>query len=59
MADNKAKRGPADRRQVAGGETYEVAYAARKFEKSKEEILKAIEKVGNDREKLKKYFGKK
>ena len=30
MADNKSKRGAADRRQVAGGEGYEVNYFARK-----------------------------
>ncbi|WP_318012752.1 MULTISPECIES: DUF3606 domain-containing protein [unclassified Mesorhizobium] len=30
MADNKSKRGAADRRQVSGGEGYEVNYFARK-----------------------------
>lgn len=57
MADNKAKRGQADRQKVAGGEGYEVAYAARKFGVKQEEVRAAIKKVGNSREKLKKHFG--
>lgn len=58
MADNKKKQGKADDRKVAGGQTYEVGYAARKFGATQEEVRQAIKKVGNDREKLRKHFGK-
>ena len=30
MPDNKSRHGPADRRRVAGGETYEAGYFSRK-----------------------------
>ena len=52
MADNKSKRGAADRRQVAGGEGYEVNYFARKHGISKDQAKGLIKKIGNDREKL-------
>jgi hypothetical protein len=52
MADNKKKTGKADRRTVAKNEGYEVAYFARKHGITKEQALKLIDKVGNDREKL-------
>jgi len=52
MADDKTKRGAADRRKVAAGEGYEVSYFARKHSISKEQALKLIAKVGNDRAKL-------
>jgi hypothetical protein len=52
VADNKVKRGAADRRQVASGEGYEVRYFARKHGISKDEAEQLIKKVGNDREKL-------
>ena len=52
MADNKSKRGGADRRQVAAGEGYEVNYFARKHGISKDQAQDLIKRVGNDREKL-------
>ena len=52
MADNKSKRGAADRRQVAGGEGYEVNYFARKHGINKDQAQDLIKRVGNDREKL-------
>jgi hypothetical protein len=52
MADNKSKRGTADRRQVAGGEGYEVNYFARKHGITKDQAQSLIKRVGNDREKL-------
>lgn len=52
MADNKSKRGGADRRQVAGGEGYEVSYFARKHGITKDQAESLIKKVGNDRDKL-------
>lgn len=52
MADNKSKRGGADRRRVAVGEGYEVNYFARKHGITKQQAEDLIKKVGNDREKL-------
>jgi len=52
VPDNKSKRGAADRRQVAGGEGYEVNYFARKHGISKDQAEALIKRVGNDRDKL-------
>ncbi|TVV76446.1 DUF3606 domain-containing protein [Sphingomonas solaris] len=52
MADNKTKKGGADRRQVAAGEGYEVSYFARKHKISRNQATTLIKRVGNDREKL-------
>jgi hypothetical protein len=54
MADNKSKRGPADRRRVAGGEGYEVQYFARKHQISADQARKLIDRIGNNRDKLNK-----
>lgn len=52
MADDKTKKGAADRNRVAAGEGYEVKYFARKHSMTQEEAKSLIDKVGNDREKL-------
>lgn len=52
MADDKSKRGGADRRRVAGGEGYEVGYFARKHAITRDQAQDLIKRVGNDREKL-------
>jgi len=52
MADNKKKRGAADRRQVAAGEGYEVNYFATKHDITREQARNLIARVGNDRTKL-------
>ncbi|WP_159871571.1 DUF3606 domain-containing protein [Novosphingobium sp. 9U] len=52
MADDTSKRGNEDRRKVAAGEEYEVAYFARKHGIEHEQALALIEEIGNDREKL-------
>lgn len=49
MADNKSKAGKADRKKVAGGQDYEVAYAAKKAGVPKAAVKAAIKKVGNAR----------
>ncbi len=54
MADNKKIKGKADRKTVAKGEGYEVSYFARKHGITREQALKLIDKVGNNREKLNK-----
>ncbi|MGF7151557.1 hypothetical protein FHS96_005223 [Sphingomonas zeicaulis] len=52
MADDKSKRGAADRRRVAAGEGYEVNYFARKHGITRQQAEDLIKKVGSDREKL-------
>ena len=58
MADNKNSRGSRDRDRVAGNQEHEVRYLAEKLNVSTEEVKKAIEKVGNSREKLEEYLRK-
>jgi len=52
MADNKSKRGMADRRLVAGKQTYEVGYFARKAGITIGEARALVKRVGNSRAKL-------
>ena len=52
MADDKRKRGAADRRRVAAGEEHEVAYFAKKHGITKEQTVELIKRVGNDRKTL-------
>ncbi len=52
MSDDKSKRGAADRRTVAAGDGYELAYFAGKHGLSQEVARKLIDEVGNDRAKL-------
>ena len=51
MADDKSKRGNADRRRVAGGEGYEVSYFAKKHGITKDQAEGLIKRIGNDRNK--------
>lgn len=56
MPDTKKKVGKADRSKVAGGETYEVQYAAMKLGATPTEVKNAIKKVGNSRTALTKHL---
>jgi hypothetical protein len=56
MADNKDIRDGRDRSRVAGDESYELAYLEEKLEVTREQVREAIEKVGNDREKVEEYL---
>lgn len=56
MADDKNVRDNRDRQRVAGGEEYEVNYLAQKLNVSADEVKKAIEQVGNSREKVEEYL---
>jgi hypothetical protein len=58
MADDKTKRGGADRARVAAGEGYEVRYFARKHGISRDQAEQLIKQVGNNREKLNEAAGK-
>ena len=51
----KSSRGrKQDRALVAGGEGYEVRYAAKKSRRSASAVKKAVKKVGSSRKKVKK-----
>ncbi|MDQ0560330.1 hypothetical protein QO004_002112 [Rhizobium mesoamericanum] len=50
MADDKSKRGAADRGRVSASEPYEVAYFAEKHGISKEDAVTIIKKHGSNRE---------
>lgn len=52
MADNKTKRGGPDRRRVAGNESYEVNYFARKHDITAQQARELLQKIGDNREKL-------
>jgi hypothetical protein len=56
MADDKNIKDGRDRSQVSGSEDYELQFLAEKLNVTTEEIRKAIEKVGNSREKLEEYL---
>ena len=49
MADDKTKTGAPDRRQVAGGEGYEVTYFAQKHGIGRDQAQALIDRHGNDR----------
>lgn len=59
VANKKSSRGrKQDRARVAGGQDYEVGYAARKAKASRAAVKKAVKKVGNSRKKVEWRFGR-
>jgi Protein of unknown function (DUF3606) len=52
MADNKQKRGKADRSRVSAGQRSEVYYVARKYGVSADMVRSVIKRVGNSRKKV-------
>jgi predicted DNA-binding protein YlxM (UPF0122 family) len=52
MADDKNLRDDRDRSRVAGNEDYEIQHIAEKLGVSAEEVRRAIQQVGNNREKI-------
>ena len=52
MADDRTKRGGADRDRVAAGQDYEVEHFARKHGITTEEAKALIKRHGNNRETL-------
>ena len=56
MADDKNMQDGRDRSRVSGSEEYEMQYLAEKLNVSTEEVRRAIEQVGNSREKLEEYL---
>jgi hypothetical protein len=56
MADNKKKRGGADRGLIALGEPYEVAYWSKKFKVTPAKLKAAVKKAGHSAKKVEAYF---
>ena len=54
--DNKNLQDNRDRSKVAGNEDYEIRHVAEKLNVTAEQVRKAIEAVGNDREKVEQYL---
>ncbi len=58
-AKKKTARGRAsDRARVAGGQDYEVRYAAKKSSRSTSAVKKAVKKVGSSRKKVTKALSR-
>jgi hypothetical protein len=45
-----------DRKKVAGGQEWEVAYMREKFNVSSQQVTGAVKAVGNSREKVEEYL---
>ena len=59
MAKTQSSRGrKQDRARVAGGQDYEVRYQAKKSDKSKAAVKKAVKKVGNNRKRVEGRLGR-
>jgi hypothetical protein len=59
MAKKKTSRGrKQDRALVAGGQDYEVRYAATKTGRSKAAVKKAVKKVGSSRKRVERRLGR-
>ncbi len=56
MADNKAKRGGADRALIALTERYDVAYWTKKFKVTPAKLKYAVKKVGHSARKVEDYI---
>ena len=56
MADNKKKRGGADRALIALGESYEVAYWPKKFKITAAKLKATVKKVGHSARKVEAYL---
>jgi uncharacterized protein DUF3606 len=56
MADNKKKRGGADRGLIALGEAYEVAYWSKKFKITPARLKAVVKKVGRSAKKVEAYI---
>jgi predicted DNA-binding protein YlxM (UPF0122 family) len=56
MADDKNKTDGRDRSRVSGSEDYELQHIAEQLNVSREEVRRAIEQVGNSREKIEEFL---
>jgi len=58
MADDRSKRGPADRRRINMNEDYEVRYWTETLGVSKEELAKTVVRVGPSADAVRRELGK-
>lgn len=58
MLDDLSKRGQPDRSKIAMGEEHEVRYWTKHLGVSKEELQKAVDKVGNSSAAVRKQLEK-
>ena len=59
MTKKQSSRGrKQDRARVAGGQDYEVKYAAKKSARSKAAVKKAVKKVGTSRKRVEKSLSR-
>jgi hypothetical protein len=58
MSDDKMNRGEPDRSRINLNEHYEVSYWSERFGITKEQLKKAVEKVGNSPEDIARLVGK-
>ena len=56
MPDNSNKRGGQDRKRVATGQKWEVAYMREKFNVSTQQVNGAVRAVGNMRKDVEQYL---
>lgn len=56
MADDKNLRGGRDRLRISANEQYEIRYMAEKLGVSENEVRKAIQQIGDNREKVEEYL---
>jgi hypothetical protein len=58
MSDDKTKRGQPDRSKINMSEDYEVQYWTRHLGVSREELQRAVDKVGDSAAAVRKELGK-
>ena len=58
MPDNLTKRGAPDRSKIAMSEAHEVRYWTKHLGVSKDELQRAVDKVGNSAAAVRKELGK-
>ena len=58
MADNKTNRGEPDRSRINMDEDYEVKYWTKHLDVSREELQRAVDKVGNSASAVRKELGR-
>jgi len=57
MADDRSKRGPADRSRINMGEEYEVRYWTKELGVSKQQLAQAVTKAGPGVSAVKRQLG--
>ncbi|MGB3044515.1 MAG: DUF3606 domain-containing protein [Xanthobacteraceae bacterium] len=58
MSDDLSNRGAQDRSRISMGEEHEVAYWTKALGVSREELQRAVDKVGNSTNAVRKELGK-